>query len=132
MQANQTDCRFLTIWEVRIHGLEKFRPSESYPSQWRFGGGRDRPRRNCDRCDSRGRLAIGRARVRKLEIDELIVGRLRVTEKFRAPPTPGRQNPTVLTSGQVPLERRPEIHRDLPISDARILNLATTDLYAER
>ena len=79
-----------------------------------------------------GRLAIGRARVRKLEIDELVVGRLRVTEKFQAPPTPGRQNPTVLTSGQAPLERRPEIHRDLPISDARILNLATTDLYAER
>ena len=40
-----------------------------------------------------GRLAIGRARVRKLEIDELVVGRLRVTEKFQAPPTPGRQNP---------------------------------------
>jgi hypothetical protein len=45
---------------------------------------------------------------------------------------PGRQNPVVLTSGQAPLARRPEIHRDLPISDARILNLATTDLYAER
>jgi hypothetical protein len=78
------------------------------------------------------RLAIGRARVRKLEIDELVVRRLRVTEKLQAPLTPDRHNPTVLTSGQAPLERRPEIRRDLPISDARILNLATMGLYAER
>jgi hypothetical protein len=67
-----------------------------------------------------------------LEIDELVVRRLRVTEKFQALPTPDRQTPPVLTSGQVPLERCSEIHRDLPISDARISNLATTDLYAER
>jgi hypothetical protein len=47
-----------------------------------------------------GRLAIGRARVRKLEIDELVVGRLRVTEKFQAPPAPDRQTPTVLKSSE--------------------------------
>ncbi len=80
-----------------------------------------------------GRLAISRARFCKLEIDELVVGYLRVAEKCQPAPTPDRQNPTVLTSDQASLERRPEIHRDLPNSDARILkNLAITDGYAER
>jgi hypothetical protein len=32
-----------------------------------------------------GRLVIGRARIRRLEIDEVIVRRLRITEDFQAP-----------------------------------------------
>lgn len=35
-----------------------------------------------------GRLAIGRARIRQLEIDELVVRCLRVTEKLQIPPAP--------------------------------------------
>ena len=49
MQANQTDCRFLTIWEVRIHDFVKRKWNEQYPGSknfddqspipgnWRFG-----------------------------------------------------------------------------------------------
>jgi len=33
-----------------------------------------------------GRLAIGRARFRRLEIDELVVRHLRVTEQLQTPP----------------------------------------------
>ena len=32
-----------------------------------------------------GRLAIGRARIRRMEIDELVVGRLRVTDEMQLP-----------------------------------------------
>lgn len=40
-----------------------------------------------------GRLAIGRARIRQPEIDELVVRRLRVTEKLQVPPTrPGAES----------------------------------------
>ena len=35
-----------------------------------------------------GRLVIGRARVRRLEIDELVVGRLHVTDKLETLSTP--------------------------------------------
>ena len=35
-----------------------------------------------------GRLVIGRARVRRLEIDELVVGRLHVTDTLETPSTP--------------------------------------------
>jgi hypothetical protein len=38
-----------------------------------------------------GKLAIGRARVRRLEIDDLVVRRLRVVE--RLPPSPNRGRP---------------------------------------
>jgi hypothetical protein len=32
-----------------------------------------------------GRLAIGRARIRRIEVDDLVVRRLQITEKFQAP-----------------------------------------------
>jgi hypothetical protein len=35
-----------------------------------------------------GRLIIGRARIRRLDIDELVVGSLRVTERLETPGTP--------------------------------------------
>jgi hypothetical protein len=36
-----------------------------------------------------GRLVIGRARVHRLEIDDLVVGRLRITESLETPNAPG-------------------------------------------
>ena len=36
MQANQTDCRFLTIWEVRIHDFVKRKWNEQYPGSKNF------------------------------------------------------------------------------------------------
>jgi len=35
-----------------------------------------------------GRLVIGRARIRRIEIDELVVGRLRVTDSVETPSSP--------------------------------------------
>jgi hypothetical protein len=35
-----------------------------------------------------GRLVIGRARIRRLDIDELVVGSLRVTERLETPGMP--------------------------------------------
>jgi hypothetical protein len=40
-----------------------------------------------------GRLAIGRARIRRLEIDELVVRRLRITEQLQTPDTHAVQSP---------------------------------------
>jgi hypothetical protein len=39
-----------------------------------------------------GKLAIGRARVRRLEIDDLVVRRLRVIERLPPSPTRGRRD----------------------------------------
>jgi len=41
-----------------------------------------------------GRLAIGQARIRRVEIDELVVRRLRITEELSVPQDPGSMNPS--------------------------------------
>lgn len=40
-----------------------------------------------------GRLAVGQARIRRVEIDELVVRRLRITEEFSVPQSPGSKDP---------------------------------------
>ena len=40
-----------------------------------------------------GRLAVGQARIRRVEIDELVVRRLRITEELSVPHGPGSKDP---------------------------------------
>ena len=40
-----------------------------------------------------GRLVVGQARIRRVEIDELVVRRLRITEEFSVPDGPGSKDP---------------------------------------
>ena len=39
-----------------------------------------------------GRLAVGQARIRRVEIDELVVRRLRITEELSVPHGPGSKD----------------------------------------
>jgi len=39
-----------------------------------------------------GRLAVGQARIRRVEIDELVVRRLRITEELSTPHSPGSKD----------------------------------------
>ena len=43
-----------------------------------------------------GRLVIGRARIRRLEIDEIVVGRLHVTDTLETPSTPRTESDKTL------------------------------------